>query len=223
MLEQWAVVVDDQAQPLGRDKGVTIGEGTVRIDLGDDGTGRRDRRLQVVGDEPEGVPSLLIGRAQLDEDHVDRQPPGGDELGQRADVDGKDVEHTGLRELGCPADSPEAAEAHGVGVFGPEQAAVGGPDEHFDSTEGVALFDERLDQRSGLGAALSDKDRVAWAYMPAEVDGRCQRRRPARASTGDGFPARGRARVAVPGMTSSPRWLTAQVRTSTQCSPSAAT
>ena len=78
--EQGAVVVDDQAQPLGRDKGVTIGEGTVRIDLGDDGTGRRDRRLQIVRDEPEGVPSLLIGRAQLDEDHVDRQPPGGDEL-----------------------------------------------------------------------------------------------------------------------------------------------
>ena len=105
----------------------------------------------------------------------------------------QDVEHTGLGEVRRSSDSAEPAELECVGVFGPEQAAEGGSHEHLDPTEGAALLDEGLHEGSRFGGALSDENRVARAHMPAEVDRRRQRRRSARTSTGDGWPARGRA------------------------------
>ena len=83
---------------------------------------------------------------------------------------GQNVEHAGTTQCGGAADGTEADEAQHVGVLGLPQPAVRAADEDGQRPDGVALLDERLDERPGLTGALADEHRVAGPDVGGEID-----------------------------------------------------
>ena len=55
-------------------------------------------------------------------------------------------------------------------MLGLPQPAVGAAEEHGERSEGVALVDQRLHERTRFAAALADKHRVTRPDMGGEID-----------------------------------------------------